>query len=62
MLMLGPPQAFLGHRDALLLEERAVGRLHDLQRQRLPRTPDSTLRRGRLRLGGGQTIFSRPPV
>ena len=62
MLMLGPPQALLGHRDALLLQERAVVGLHHLQRQRLPRTLELVLRRGRLRLRGGQACCSRPPV
>ena len=38
--MLGAPQALLGYRDALLLQERAVVGPHDFQRQRLPRTPN----------------------
>ena len=57
LLSLGAPQALLGHRDALLLQQRAVVGLDHLQRQRLPRTLELMLRRGRLRLRGGQAVL-----
>ena len=62
-LRLRPAHAFFGDRNPPLLQERAVVRLHDLQRQRLARAPQLLLRRVRLRrLWRPRAFCSRPPV